>query len=689
MDFFFRPRGIAVIGATPNRQKGGNSILRNLMLGYKGDIFPVNPNYQEIEGLACYASVDRIDKPVDIAIIFVPAGVVPAAVQACVSKGIKGVIIQSSGFAETGAEGRRLQDELVRIGKETGIRIWGPNCMGMVDAVNRHIFSFMDTTSIEAELIPGKVSLIVQSGMLSAGFLVDIMSHGIMGISKVCSIGNKLDVNECDLLPVLLDDPDTAAVGMYLESIPNARRFAEICRKSKKPLVVLKSGKSRRGAEAAMSHTASMASNHRVVEGVLAQTGVHEAKDFKQMMDLCRSLAMYPSKPAGQGRIAVLTFSGGAGIVSADFLEEYGLSVAELSPLCKKELQQLYPAWMPVANPVDIWPAIERHLGSDVDVYGTSLKSLFKDPGVDGAILLVMAGSSRIGMNLKDIAEESHNTGKPVFIWLLGEREASFSVLEEARQYEIPVFQELSRTVECMAAVFKERPATPREIPANPQHSIIHIDQAVSGPLDEHTAKELLRSCGIPVAEEVSAGNLNACIKAADNFGYPVVMKGMMPGITHKTERGLVRLNIDSRDAAARAYDMLMLAMEGSGIVSVQKQLSKSVEIIVGIFRDRQFGACVMVGLGGIMAEAFQDIAFAMAPLTQEDALALITRIKGQRLLDGFRGMPPVIRKELAEIIVAVGALGTANDRISEIDINPLMATDMGLVAVDAVVVIK
>jgi acyl-CoA synthetase (NDP forming) len=688
MDFFFRPQGIAVIGATPNRQKGGNSILRNLILGYKGDIFPVNPNYNEIEGFACYASVNKIDKPVDLAIIFVPAGQVPAAVQECASKGVKGVIIESSGFAETGTEGRKLQDDLVRIGKETGIRIWGPNCMGLVDAVNRHVFSFMDTANLEEGLIPGKVSLIVQSGMLSAAFLVDIMSHGIMGISKVCSIGNKLDVNECDLLPALLDDPDTAAIGMYLESISDARRFAEICRNSTKPLVVLKSGKSRIGAEAAMSHTASMASNHRVVEGVLAQTGVHEAKDFKQMMDLCRSLAMYPSKPAGNKRIAVLTFSGGAGIVSADFFEEYGLSVAELSPVCKEELQKLYPSWMPVANPVDIWPAIERHLGSGVDVYGSSLRSLFKDPGVDGALILVMAGSSRIGMNMKDIAEKSHSAGKPVFIWLLGRRDASFSVFEEARQYEIPVFQELSRAVECMAAVFKEKPATPKEKPTTPEHSIMWIDQALPGALDEHTAKELLSSCGIPVVEEISTENLNACIEAAEKLGYPVVVKGLMPGITHKTESGLVRLNIDNRDATARAYDMLMLAMEGKGTVSVQKQLSKSVEIIVGMFRDRQFGACVMVGLGGVMAEALQDVAFAMAPVTHEEALQLISRIKGQRLLDGFRGIPPVIRKELADTIVTVSALGASNNRISEIDINPLMATENGLVAVDAVVVI-
>jgi acetate---CoA ligase (ADP-forming) len=463
MEFFFRPQGIAVIGASPNRKKGGNSILRNLILGYRGDIFPVNPNYEEIEGLACHASVGRIDKPCDLAIVFVPAGQVPAAVQDCASKGVKGVIIETGGFAEIGMEGRRLQDELMRIRDETGIRIWGPNCMGLVDGVNRHVFSFMDPAYLEAGLTPGNVSLIVQSGMLSAGFLIDIMSHGVMGISKVCSLGNKIDVNECDVLPFLLHDPDTEAVGMYLESIPDGRRFMQICREACKPVVVLKSGKSLKGAEAAMSHTASMAGNHRVVEAALLQAGVHEARDFKQMMDLCRSLAMYPSKPAGEGRIAVLTFSGGAGIVSADFLEEHGLEVAELSPRCREELMGLFPAWMPVGNPVDVWPAIEKHMGTDVDVYARSIRSLFDDPGVDGALLLHMAGSARIRMDLRDLAWQSRKSGKPVFIWLIGRRDAVSATFEEARQCGIPVFQELSRAVECMAAVFKRRPGQGRE----------------------------------------------------------------------------------------------------------------------------------------------------------------------------------------------------------------------------------
>lgn len=689
MECFFRPRGVAVVGATPNPKKGGNAIVRNLMLGYRGKVFPVNPKYKEIEGLPCYPRVSAVGEPVDLAIVFTPATQVPEAVDDCAACGVKGVIIETGGFAETGKEGAKLQQRIIETAKKTGIRVWGPNCMGLVDAVSGHVFSFMDPTSVRSGLMPGNVSLVVQSGMLSAGFLIDIVSHGVMGISKVCSIGNKIDVNECDLLPALFDDPDTAAVGMYLESLPEGRRFARICREGGKPVVVLKSGKSSKGAQAAMSHTASMASNHRVVEGVLSQTGVYEARDFKQMMDLCRSLAQYPTRPKGPGRIAVLTFSGGAGIVSADFLEEYGLATAELSPTCREDLRKLFPSWMPVGNPVDIWPAIEKHMDQDVDVYDSSLKSILDDPGVDAALLLVLAGSRRITVKMQDLAVLTKKTGKPIFVWVIGGREAAHVMFEEARKYGVLAFQELSRAVECLAAVFRERHAGSAEISAVPAPPLERISAAPAGPMDEQEARALLRDRGIPVVQEGMVRSAEACRDVAGKIGYPVALKGMAPGVTHKTERGLVRLHIGDPDAAAVVFNELMQAMNGKGAVSVQQQVKGPVEIIVGMLRDAQFGACVMVGLGGVMAEAFQDAAFAMAPLTHREALRLIGRIKGQRLLDGFRGMPKVDRDELAAIIVAIGALGAENDRISEIDINPLMATEKGLVAVDAVIVIR
>jgi acyl-CoA synthetase (NDP forming) len=697
MDFFFNPQAIAVVGATPNPFKGGYSILKNLVTGYRGRICPVNPRYDEIEGRSCYPSVSAIPDPVDLALVFVPAKAVPAAIEDCIRKGVPGVMIESGGFAETGPEGRALQQSLVGMVKSSGIRLWGPNCMGLVDAVRGHAFSFLDPRALQAGFIPGNVSLVVQSGMLSAGFLVDIMTNGIMGISKVCSVGNKIDVNECDILPWLLEDPDTAAIGLYLESIPEGRRLIDLCRKSPKPIVVLKGGKSEKGAQAAMSHTASMAGNQRIIADVLAQAGVIEALDFKQMMDLCRSLAIFPEKPArAEDRVAILTFSGGAGIVSSDFVEQMNLTAAELSGETRKNLQGLFPDWMPVANPVDLWPAMEKHAASDVNIYSEALRSVLADTGVDAVLMHIFVGNFRIKVNIEDIAAQSRAAGKPVFIWLLGRREEAFQTQTAAREQGIPMFQELHRAVECLAAVMHRKKRVAPEIfhqnvtaPPPVAHGLQRLLDGATGPLDEYESKRILRICGIRTVEEEIATGRAACVKAAARIGFPTVLKGLKTGGIHKTELGLVHLNIANKAEAARTFKTLMTKMNGRGRVLIQKQVKGSIELILGLVRDPQFGPCVMAGLGGVMAEVFDDAAFAMAPLSHDEALGLIRRLRGQKLLNGFRGSPPVDRDEIARMIAALGDLGLASPRIQEIDINPLMADQAGAVAVDATIILS
>jgi len=457
MDYFFKPRGVAVIGATTNPFKGGNAIVKNLIAGFKGPVYPVNPRYDTIEGLRSYGSVTEVEGPVDLAIVFVPAPEVPSAVSSCIEKGIPGVMIESGGFAETGPEGQALQERLVSLAREGGVRLWGPNCMGLVDAVNGHVFSFMDPAAFQKGLLqPGRVSLVVQSGMLSAGFLVDIMTHGVMGISKVCSVGNKIDVDECDLLPWLLEDEDTAVVGLYLESIVKGRLFLDIMRQARKPIVVLTGGRSRAGAKAAMSHTASLAGNSAIISGALKQAGAVEARDFHEMMDLCRTLALKERIPPPRGgRIAVLTFSGGAGIVSSDFIEERGLGIADLSEQTKAALKTLFPEWMPVNNPVDLWPAMERHASGKINVLARALEMVFADPGVDGAFMHCFVGNFRIHVDLEEMAKLCRQYKKPLFIWLLGRREDAYRFQCEAREHGIGVYREIGRAVACMEAFFR------------------------------------------------------------------------------------------------------------------------------------------------------------------------------------------------------------------------------------------
>lgn len=697
MDFFFNPRGIAVVGATPNHRKGGYAILKNLINGYKGNIYPVNPRYGEIEGLSCYSSVRAIPGHVDLAIVFVPAILVLASLEDCAAKGVLGVMIESGGFAETGQDGISLQQSLMDISRQTGMRLWGPNCMGLVDAVSGHVFSFMDPSALQRGLLlPGSVSLIVQSGLLSAGFLVDIMTHRVTGISKVCSVGNKIDVNECDLLPYMLQDANTDVIGLYLESFTDGRRFMDICRGSAKPIVVLHGGRGGKGAEAAMSHTASLAGNHTIISGALAQAGVTEARDFHQMMDLCRSLAAVSQPVKGSGRIAILTFSGGAGIVAADFIEEQGLSIAELTPATKDALRRLFPEWMPVNNPVDLWPSIEKHVGTNIDVFSDALAAVLADPNVDAVFVHTYAGNIRIGLDLADLANQARKIGKPVFIWLLGRRDEAFRFTEEALSLGVPVFHEVSRAVECFAAVFHQRKPSCVVINLPEKAETMMLSDELNemleksvGPLDEYISKCILRGHGIPTVTEELVDDVLQCEETAARLSFPLVMKGLQGGKVHKTELGLVHLGITDLRAARQSFAALMEKMSGQGKIIMYRQVKGKIELIMGLLRDPQFGPCVMLGLGGIMAEILSDAVFAPAPLTGEDALRLIKRMRGQKVLDGFRGEPPVDRGELSRILVTLGDMGLKYHRIQEIDINPLIIGENGAVAVDATIILE
>lgn len=691
MEFFFKPKGIALIGASSNPYKGGNSLLKNLLKGYKGNIYPVNPAYTEIEGLKCYASVADVPDPVDLAIVFVPARLVPDVIRECAQRKIPGVMIESGGFAETGETGQSLQSELKEIRVKTGIRLWGPNCMGLVDVHSKQVFSFVSPSIWDYDFTKGNVSLIVQSGLLSAGFIIDLMSHGVMGISKVCSIGNKVDVDECEILEYLLNDPETAVVGLYLESFANGRRFLEICRSSPKPIVVLKGGKSAKGAAAAMSHTASLAGNSAVISGALAQAGVVEAVDFMQMTDLCRALAMYPEVPRrATGGVAVLTFSGGAGILSSDFIDKTTLSIAELSDPTKDALKKINPEWMPVANPIDLWPAVEK--GGSEKAYSEAMKAVCDDPNVDAVFLHYYAGGFSLNFDISDLIEITKKSGKPMFCWLLGEAEKAKKFRINTQNLGVPVYRELYRAVECMAAVFERKKPGKKEISSGMSGYAISEQLKAElkndkGALDEQVSKKILAGYSIPVVDEKTAATLEEALNAAGFFGFPVVMKGILPGEMHKTESGLVRLGISSEEEIGRVFSDLKRKMAGKGRILVQRQIKSGLELIAGMVRDQQFGPCVMLGLGGIFTEILKDTVFAVAPVSHEEALSMIGRLKSQKLLNGFRGYPRVDREILAQILVRLGDLGCGNPEIKEIDVNPLIAGENSIVAVDAVIV--
>jgi acetyltransferase len=440
-------------------------------VGYKGRIYPVNPNYSDIEGLPCYPSLDTIPQPVDLAILFIPAPSVPGVLETCARKGIRRVMIQSAGFAEVGPEGTRIQSRCSEIARQAGIRIWGPNCMGLVDVHNRTYLSFMHPRIHEAGLTPGPVSLIVQSGMLSAGFLADLAGRGIAGIAKACSIGNRMDVDECDLMEYLLEDEQTRVIALYLESVPRGRRLVEMARGSPKPILLLLGGRSRSGAKAALSHTSSLAGDARLSASVLQGAGILLMEDFHQMMETAEGLAMLP--PLGNPcRVAILTFSGGAGILSCDLLEREGFVIHELAETTKKEIRRVFPPWMPVANPVDLYPALELH--GRVKAYHEALSAVLRDPGFDVVLIHYFAGLERKDLDLPAIRDEARQRGKGVLFWVIGLAEEVAAFQKKAKAVGLPVYRELLRAAEALTAA-RSWTATQR---ATPRRGHPHGDPA-------------------------------------------------------------------------------------------------------------------------------------------------------------------------------------------------------------------
>jgi acetate---CoA ligase (ADP-forming) len=693
MKTFFRPSSIAVIGASAREDSLGGQIITNLLYGYKEAIYPVNPNYEEIKGMRCFPTVDAIPASVDMAIVIVPAPAVPVALEACGRKGIYRVIIESAGFSETGEEGKALQDKCTAIARAAGIRVWGPNCMGLVDIPRKHFFTFMHPAIHKEGLIPGRISMVVQSGMLTAGFLADLMSDRAIGIGKACSIGNKSDVDECDILEYLLDDDETDAVALYLESIPRGRRFIELANQSSKPIVILKGGKSSAGAKAALSHTSSLAGNARLQDSVLTLAGVTIAHDFQQMMELTRALAMIPHTPP-HCRTAIMTFSGGAGILSCDLLEEQGLVVAELSYETKKELAAVFPDWLPSSNPVDLFPAFA--LKGPMAAYDGAFNAVVKDPQVDVIFMHYFAGLYPNYGAFSLMKEAADKAGKVLIMWVIGRRDSLRTFKRECQETSIPVHGELSRTVECLAAASRYKR---REPVAVNNHTVAKLSLP-SGAADflskgkgrrvwdEFDSKQLLALCDVPVVDEWIAKTADEATSLAQKIGYPVVMKGLAPGEVHKTESGLVRPGIATSAVIQATFEDLMNRMNGQGRILLQRQLSIDYELIAGYLRDAQFGPCVMFGLGGIFSELQRDVVFATAPLTEEAALELMVSIKGSKLLQGFRGMKPINQKAMAGILVGLGNLGETCPQVEQIDINPLIVSRGNPVAVDASIIL-
>ncbi|MFC1659962.1 acetate--CoA ligase family protein [Gemmatimonadota bacterium] len=691
LDPFFRPESIAVVGASRNPGTIGYQIVDNLLRHrFTGVIYPVNPYARTIHSILAYPSVTEVPGEVDLAVIVVPKELVLEVADACGEKGVKALVVISAGFKEVGGEGVAREKELVKLVRRHGMRLVGPNCMGLLNTA--------EDISMNATFAPtmppaGATSFLSQSGALGVTILDYAAEYGI-GIHQFVSIGNKPDVSGNDLIEHWEDDPGTRVILMYLESFGNPRHFTRIARRvsRKKPIAVVKSGRTPAGALAASSHTGALAGADLAIDALLDQCGVLRANSIEELFDFAMAFENLPA-PAGN-RVAIVTNAGGPGIIIADACESLGLNVVELSPATQAGLRSVFPAEASVRNPVDMIAS------ATAESYRIALTTVLEDPNVDAAIAAFVPP---LGVKQIDVAESivdaaALRTDKPVLAVLMG-REGLPQGRAELKEAGIPAYIFPESAARALAAMHRHREWTER--PQLPPETFRVEGEVVTGILDrvqaagrtrltELEALKVFQAYGIPTIPYRVAHSEEAAVTAAEELGYPVVLKVLSPEVVHKTDVGGVRVDLRSSEETAAAYQDILRSvrearpdarMEG---VLVESFLKAGREVIVGMSTDPRFGPVLMFGLGGIYVEALKDVSFRVQPVTKADAQEMIRDIRGFPLLEGVRGEAGADLDLLVEVIQRVSQLVGDHDRIEELDLNPFLVFEEGGMAVDA-----
>lgn len=685
------PTSIAVIGASAQEGKVGHDILKNLLTqGYEGSVFPVNPKGGEILGKTAFMSVAEIPSVPDMAVIVIPAKLVPGALTECGEKGIKNVVVISAGFGEVHTEeGKQLEAELVTIAQKYGINLIGPNCLGVVRPGSTMNASFAK------DLPPaGNIAVISQSGAMGVALMDGAAAFGL-GFSAVLSIGNKAVMDESHFLELCAADEETAVIGFYLESIKDGQRFLETARKVAmfKPIVLLKAGVSEHGRKAASSHTGALAGSDSAVEALCAQTGIHRAHSMEEFLDLLCVLGMEPSLPSNH--IAIITNAGGPGILATDAAEAAGLKMPALALHTAEVLKPLLPAAASIANPIDV-------IGdADTARYQAAFAGCQKDPNIDGIIVLL---TPQVMTPCDDIANAivALHTSSPlmpvVCAFMGGEsvREAK-NILRKAG---IPTFATPERAVKAMGAL---RKVTSNEneklrVLETRNSKLVTVSTSIlnnhHGLLDEQTSQQLFSLYNLPFPKQALARNAEEAIQIAEKIGYPLIAKISSPQILHKTDVGGVRANLKNAEEVTLAYrDITAAAREHMPEATVngvllQQFLPVGNEFIVGCVRDPSFGPLIMVGLGGIYTELFADTSFRIAPVDEAQAYKMLTELTSWKLLLGMRGKAQSDIDALAALIATVSRMVAENPSIVELDLNPVLVGSNGIVIADAKVVL-
>ncbi|MBP8810552.1 MAG: acetate--CoA ligase family protein [Kofleriaceae bacterium] len=689
LDPLLKPRTVAVVGASRTRGTIGAEIFHNLIVnGFTGAVYPVNPGATSVQGVKAYPTVAAVPDAIDLAVIVVPAARVPAVVDDCVAVGVKALLIVTAGFAETGVDGKAIQDALLAKVRAAGMRMVGPNCLGLLNAD--------PAIALDATFAPtwpphGSVAFSSQSGAVGLAILDYAKELGI-GIHQFVSIGNKADVSGNDLIAYWGDDPAVKVILLYLESFGNPSRFLQITREvaRRKPVVAVKSGRTGAGARAASSHTGSLAGSEVAVEALIAQAGVIRTDTIEELFDVAMILANQPV-PRG-GRVAILTNAGGPGIMCADACESHGLTIADLTPATAAALLTFLPPEASVRNPVDMIASARPAS------YERALPLLLADPNVDAVIALFVPP---VGTEAAEVAAAilrgAAGATKPVLTSFMGMHgvPAALSSLREGR---LPSYAFPEAAAIALARVARYGRWLARGIGAVPELADVDVARARAAIADHNgwlpapVAREVLAAFGLTQPAAIDAATADAAAAAARSIGFPVAVKLASPTITHKTDVGGVVLDLPDEAAVAQAFADIhaRLAARGQAAamagVTVQPMIPRGVELFVGATRAPGFGPLIGFGIGGVAVELWKDVAFRLHPLTDLDARELLDAIRGKALLDGFRGGPVADRAAVVDAIARVDRLMGALPEVAELDLNPVVALGpgRGVLAIDA-----
>ena len=692
------PRSIAVVGATPRLQYGGRMLAAALKAADRINVYPVNPRYDEVMGVQCYPSVSDLPEAPDVVGVVVSSGQVLNVLQESHQKGVRAAIVISAGFAERStSEGRELQEQLGAFARESGLRISGPNCLGLANVKDD---IWVSSSSRGADGLSGSVGLVCQSGASAFGpFLNRAVDSGI-GLSYIISTGNEADLDFSDFVRYLLDDDDTKVIAGFVEGFKDAGKFVEVAKLAAqrgKPIVLIKIGRSELGARAAQSHTAALTGLDALYDAALSQYGVIRVSDYDELLEVSNLLANSPA-PAAKG-LAVVSHSGGISSLTADMCGQAGLELPELNDAARDGINGVLKGFGWAANPSDVTGFANSESFPEI------MQFMSNDPAMGTLVVASSGGDAQAEQVIaqRDLAQEM----PLAFLWTGSRKEtAGLDMLKKA---SIPVFYTPNRLATGLRSLldyhawYAHRGQTgfPESPEITPEQQTAAVKLSANGgvALSEHQSKGLVSQWGVPITKETLVQSADDAVAAAIEIGYPVVLKADVTNMPHKTEAGLVALGLDDEAAVRSAYEEVMLNAANSGVdavsingVLVQEMVANAVEVIVGVNYDSQLGATLLFGTGGVMVEVYNDVALRLCPIDETDAREMIAEVKGARLLQGFRGKPAADVDALVETLVRVSHLGAQLEgSLAELDINPLMVLPVGqgVKAADAVAIFR